>query len=255
MKRTPGSLGSHSLCKFPATWATQTGASQDEVEIRGRWKGKNGSRVSSRYINPHQAFIDAKVAGMLCVNGPVKYVLKDGADLSSKWLKEHVVPRLTEYFGEDSTVPLTLALPLLWAALEPSMADKVPTALRDRIRSEYEAYRSATDGLVVGVNPVKKVPLLITRVGQSVSIDEMLPMEDDDNDDVPAAGVQQQRQQQQFRQQERSNVVVSQLRTMSLRLSRMETAVDNTATDLKEYVGNQFSIVHRNVNRLVVLPA
>ena len=251
MRRTGGSLGSHSMRKFPTTWVIQSGGTQDEVEIRGRWKGKNGARVSSRYINPNQPFIDAKIAGILCVNGPVKYELKSGAGIATEWLREHVVPALTDFFGADSTVPNTLALPLLWAAMEPSMASRVPVALRDRIRTEYEAFRAGSDGLLVGVNPVKKVPLLITRFNQSVAIDVM--MEEDGA--APAAQLQQDRTQQQFHQQERSNVVVSQLQTMSLRLSRMEEAVDSTANDLKEFVGNQFSIVHRNVNRLVVLPA
>jgi hypothetical protein len=53
------------------------------------------------------------------------------------------------------------------------------------------------------------------------------------------------------RRQQQSNAVVSQLHTMNLRLTRIE-ANDSTANDLKNFVGNQFSIVH---NRLIVLPA
>ena len=40
--QTPGSLGSHSLRKFPATFAAENGVNQAEIEIRERWKGNKG---------------------------------------------------------------------------------------------------------------------------------------------------------------------------------------------------------------------
>ena len=44
--QTPGSLGSHSLRKFPATFAAKNGANQAEIDIRGRWKGNKGGGMS-----------------------------------------------------------------------------------------------------------------------------------------------------------------------------------------------------------------
>lgn len=51
---TQGTLGTHSLRKFPATWCAQHGCSDPEVEIRGRWKGKKNGRVVNRYISVDQ---------------------------------------------------------------------------------------------------------------------------------------------------------------------------------------------------------
>ena len=46
-------LGSHSLRKYPATWASRNDCSADEIEIRGRWK-RNANRIVDRYIDPKQ---------------------------------------------------------------------------------------------------------------------------------------------------------------------------------------------------------
>ena len=45
LQQTRGSLGTHSLRKFPSTWCSEHGCSEDEVEIRGRWKGKKRGRT------------------------------------------------------------------------------------------------------------------------------------------------------------------------------------------------------------------
>ena len=43
-----GGIGTHSLRKFPSTWAAEHGVSHDHIEIRGRWKGgRNGRTVNS----------------------------------------------------------------------------------------------------------------------------------------------------------------------------------------------------------------
>jgi hypothetical protein len=42
-----GTLGTHSLRKFSATWARTNGCSPDDVDIRGRWK-RNARRVVDR---------------------------------------------------------------------------------------------------------------------------------------------------------------------------------------------------------------
>ena len=62
--------------KFPSTWCAEHGFTPFDIEVRGRWRQASG-RVVNRYINPNQLPNDAKLAGILCVGGPVKYKLKD----------------------------------------------------------------------------------------------------------------------------------------------------------------------------------
>ena len=77
-----GEVGTHSVRKFPATFAAENGCSEPEVEIRGRWKGHKSGRVVNRYISPEQLTTDAKVAGVLAVGGPIKYRLKQGSNVT-----------------------------------------------------------------------------------------------------------------------------------------------------------------------------
>ena len=81
--------------KNPAEYATHCGCSFNEVKICGRWKGQKGGQVVFRYISIQQLYEDAKVAGTICIDGPVKYVVKDGiTDITNEWLFEHVVPTI-----------------------------------------------------------------------------------------------------------------------------------------------------------------
>ena len=67
----PTNIASQSVCKCPVEYATNFGASSNEVEICGRWKGQKGGRVVFRYINVQQLYEDARVASLLCRGGPV----------------------------------------------------------------------------------------------------------------------------------------------------------------------------------------
>lgn len=105
-------LGTHSICKFASSWARGLGCLLDGIDSRGRWR-KGARRVVDRYINLEQQFLDAKVAAALCVGGAIKYRLVEGSGVTPEWLREHVVPGISDYFGDDSLV-FVLALPLLW---------------------------------------------------------------------------------------------------------------------------------------------
>jgi hypothetical protein len=50
-------------------------------------------------------------------------------------------------------VPKVLGLALLWAVMDGSLDNRVPTFVLHRIRTEYEAVKRLPEG----VNPVKKV--------------------------------------------------------------------------------------------------
>ena len=69
-----GKLGTHSVRKFASTDCRNKGASRDEKDYRGRWKSR--TRVSDTYDDIKLPYIDAKVAGLLCRGGPVKYKVR-----------------------------------------------------------------------------------------------------------------------------------------------------------------------------------
>ncbi|KAL7557240.1 hypothetical protein ACA910_001905 [Epithemia clementina (nom. ined.)] len=98
LTQSHGSIGSHSLRKFPSTWAAEHGISQDDIEIRGRWKGGRNGRTVNRYINVEQLPTDGKVATVLCVGGPIKYKLKPNSHVTDQFLMQHVVPGLCSQY-------------------------------------------------------------------------------------------------------------------------------------------------------------
>jgi hypothetical protein len=149
---------------------------------------------------------------------------------------------LSPFYGDGLTVPDTLALPLLWAC--GAFHGSGYHCGIDRIRTtEYEAVRG--NGWSTGwsirsrrchVNLQKQsTPWLITRWEWS---------NPSRRHGVAAAPLQAARRQQQ------SNAVVSQLHTMNLRLTREEGVA--LLQWPQNFVGNQFSIIHRNVNRLLL---
>jgi hypothetical protein len=93
-----GGLGTHSIRKFPCTWAAKHGVSQDHTEIRGRWKGGKNGKTVNRYINVEQLPTDGHVASILCVGGPIKYLARNGSGVTLEFLKEHAVPGIHEFY-------------------------------------------------------------------------------------------------------------------------------------------------------------
>jgi hypothetical protein len=96
-----GSIGTHSVRKFPCTWAAGHGVSQDHTEIRGRWKGARNGQTVNRYINVEQLPTDGTVASVLCIGGPIRYLCHPGCGLTLEWMHEHVVPGIYNHFKSD----------------------------------------------------------------------------------------------------------------------------------------------------------
>jgi hypothetical protein len=66
--------GSQSLRKFASSRAKVNCCTLDEIKTRGRWK--QASRITvDRYVCADQPHIDAKDEAVLCMGGPIKYVL------------------------------------------------------------------------------------------------------------------------------------------------------------------------------------
>ena len=148
-----GLLGTHSIRKFAKTWAKRAGGCHsEETDVRGRWRHKR-NQTSDVYEELEQPYYDAKVAAVLCIGGPIKYQLVPGSGITDQWLMEHVVPGIHQYFGDHSSVPRVLALALLWAIMDGTLDDRLPSYIRDQPRAAYAALRRLPEG----VNPVKKV--------------------------------------------------------------------------------------------------
>ena len=134
-----GEIGTHSIHKFASTWAAEHGMSPSEVEIRGRWKGGHNGRVVNLYINVKQLPTDGKVAATLCVGQPVKYKLKPDTAVTRGWLLTNVVPGIHEHFEDDAAnrIAEVLALPLLWASLDPVASLLISPAVAGRITARW----------------------------------------------------------------------------------------------------------------------
>ena len=146
-------LGTHSFRKGAADEARKAGALPDEIEIRGRWKPQ-GKRVVFRYIDVTQVHIDAKICGMLCPGGPIKYKLKAGlANLvTDDWLFTNCVPHIRLRFPNDRRLCRILGLSTLCACCDPALREMLPEAQRNRLAA-------ALQGVDYGVNAVEKIPL------------------------------------------------------------------------------------------------
>ena len=109
-----GALGSHSTRKFAATFARRSGCSRDDVDARGRWKGQR--RIVDIYIDSVLPYPDAKVAGALCIGGPIKYALRRDSRVSDDWILEHVTSGIAQVFPRSMAI--TLGKALIWGICE-----------------------------------------------------------------------------------------------------------------------------------------
>jgi len=139
-----GEIGTHSIRKFASTWAAEHGCTANEVEIRGRWKGGRNGRIVNLYINVQQLPTDGKVAGTLCVGQPVKYKLKENSGITRNWLLDCVVPGLRFMYADDANNKIcdVLALPLLYAALEPGLQHLMAPSVGGRISANWTVLKA-----------------------------------------------------------------------------------------------------------------
>jgi len=226
VKVKPGLLGTHSLRKFPCTMARNAGCSKDETDHRGRWRKR---RVSDRYVDINLPYPDAKVAGKLCIGGPIKYALKQDCGLDREWLRSHVVPNIVACTAFSEGVADVLALPLLWASFESTVC--MPDYIRDRITTAYSAITNNLQG-----NPVVKVPLLIIGHDDIVDIQPILST----NDGIHTQNSMTERNNELF------DLVYSQNVTVTTKLAGIETRISDQSASF----GHELGLVRQSINRL-----
>ncbi|KAL3772556.1 hypothetical protein ACHAWU_006754 [Discostella pseudostelligera] len=154
----PGKLGTHSIRKGPATFASRCGMPKEWINQRGRWRGRK--QVVDRYIDVFQPYPDAKVAGCLCGHlGPCMYAIKQGVNIPTGEFLESITPHSCEVFGP--AVAKVLALPLLWAAHEDGTI--IPGHLGRSIREQL-----IHAGVVADGNPIEKIELTVRQNGDQL---------------------------------------------------------------------------------------
>ena len=102
-----GMLGTHSNRKYASTHTRASGVSKDDRDLRGRWKGKG--RVADKYDDVELPYVDAKVAGSLCMGGPCKYTIIDKY-VNDHFILNYVVPNMKERVSKNVCIILGTAL-------------------------------------------------------------------------------------------------------------------------------------------------
>ncbi|ETP46540.1 hypothetical protein F442_07225, partial [Phytophthora nicotianae P10297] len=161
-----GNIGTHSLRKGAAAYATRSGISEDFVNRRGRWRTRKG--VVDIYIDNTQPHPDAKIAAVL--TGPAEpcfYTLRPGmGGVTTEFLVDQVAPTVKQVMGES--IAATLALPLLWAAFESSEAYEhalLPSKIQQKNLRAF-----ANVGGNHALNPVIREEFCVTGDGSQLNL-------------------------------------------------------------------------------------
>jgi hypothetical protein len=117
-----------------------------------------------RYIDRQLPYSDAMVAEILCVGGAIKYVLKDGVEITDDWLFTNVVPKIRRKFQQDNGLCRVLALSLLFGCLDDDVKNMIPDVIVERVCIAYNAL-----GLDV-TQPVEKVLLQVVTENENLVI-------------------------------------------------------------------------------------
>lgn len=243
-----GSLGTHSLRKFPATWAAENGCTLYECEIRGRWKGKRNGQTVNIYISVEQAPTDAKVAGVLAVGGPIMYKVKEGSGVTRQFILEHVVPGIANYFRDDASnnIAEVLGNALLWACHEDSLSHMMDPAVRRRVKDAYAAIRPEEHA--EEYNPVQKVPLHVYRVENRFFIDELIA------ETTPNAQNVAQNQQQTANIQQSMTSVLVQLVHLRQNMAEDNRRHTESINNLRNYCSQEFVAIKTQNRRIAMIP-
>ena len=183
----------------------------------------------------------------------IKYRLKQGSNVTTAFLLETVAPGIAAFYPEQhNKVAEVLALPLLWAAFEPSCEHRMAPEVRNRIRNAYDSIRGDNP---LDYNPVEKVLLHIYRIENSVLIDEVIPL-NPENVDV-AGGNQQNLTQAQSVQQhcEQLQSIMIQIHQLNLKQAEFSQQIEAQFGSLRLHLQRQLDILNRNMRRLQVQPA
>ena len=161
---THGPIGTHSIRKLASTHSRRSGATKDEKDVRGRWKGKG--RVSDVYDDVELPWPDLKVAQMLCLGGACRYELQNG--VTDQFVLTHVVPSIRANLDDDISVIFGTALMYSIFCISDD-TNNVPPSLRNRVRN---AYKNEVED--PNKAPVRRVSVICTGNEGEIYIDDII---------------------------------------------------------------------------------
>ena len=173
-KASDGPVGTHSIRKFPATYARRNGCSRDDVDARGRWK--RNKRIVDTYIDVSLPYPDAKVAATLCIGGAVKYGIQAESGVSDDWILQNVCPNVGSIYPRRVAVVLGRAL--LWAIYDQAFSEILDQELCVRVKTVANQLNSR---LEPSANPIRKLPLVVTGHDGVLTIAELSDEGDEGN--------------------------------------------------------------------------
>jgi hypothetical protein len=246
-------LGTHSLRKYPATFASRNDCSQNAIEVRGRWR-RDTTRIVNTYINVKQEYLDAKVQAALCVGGPIRYKLVDGSGITDAWCKQYVCPGICKFYSKDKDLCNVLALPLLFACFDPELKSFIPENILNRITDAYSQIAS----LPLSVNPVKRVLLHVGKIGQSLQIDELidynLENNNNENNNTNNNNGYNIGWNDMARQRDSLNALMVQNLQMKQQLAADHVATVNVINNFNADINNKLKIMNDNIKRIAIQP-
>ncbi len=168
-------FGSHSVRKYAATYAWRCGATKDEKDIRGRWKGQG--RVLDIYDDVELSYPDEKVAEKLCGGGPCFYLCNPTLDVAMMILLvlSHVVLNIKKQLPESACIVLGNAL--LWLICSPVVDKYIPKDLKRKVLSEWEHVRG--NNVDAELNPIEEMAVVVLGNHGAVYIDMLCNLEEE----------------------------------------------------------------------------
>jgi hypothetical protein len=108
---------------------------------------------------------------------PVKYKLKPNTGITSQWLLTNVFPSISKQYEDDAAnmIADVLALPLLFAVMEPGCQDMVTLAVFGRVCAAWTTM-CVQHELQSDWNPVEKVVIQVHCYENQLVIDELLAL-------------------------------------------------------------------------------
>ena len=211
--------------------------------------------MSDVYDDVELPFPDAKLAGMLCPGGPIRYAIVPGSGVTRGFIVDRVVLKIKAKFGGD--VAYVFGTALLWVLHSPFFL-LMPALLRDEIHSAYADVKPAG----FNENPMQKVPLIICgNEGRVHMVDalqgfhtavqaqdgEIIPRGNNENPNNHALpmGFQDRPLRDQMM------VLYSQNTVLGREFSELRASVENNASKTLR----NHNVLNRNIQRLAMAPA
>ncbi|KAF0739871.1 hypothetical protein Ae201684P_016733 [Aphanomyces euteiches] len=178
-KLRDGNLGTHSLRKGAATYASRNGVPKDFVNRRGRWR--SSKQIVDIYIDTTLAYPDACAAASLAgPAGPCIYVaMSEFACVTHDFLVDEVAPTVKRTMGP--MLAKTLAMPLLWASFQPREPEKpsiIPEDLKSKIMHAYRRAGGSTEAC-----PIRRIGIHVAGEGGQLNLIELQDIDVDNTRD------------------------------------------------------------------------